>query len=248
MKRIAIAAMLSMIIASTALAADLSRPPPPPPQAPIAYIAPVYNWSGVYVGINGGWGFGNATVNVPNLIGTVATIPGGSASATDNGGVVGGTLGFNYQAGQWVFGAEGDWDYSGINTGSTNQICNNTGNCQTGNNWLATLRGRVGYAMDRVLFYGTGGGAFGNMQTTIDGTETTRTKAGWTAGAGVEWAFAENWTAKIEYLYVDLGNANASGFCSTAACLVANGGNPLPVTASASLTENLIRAGVNFKF
>ena len=143
----------------------------------------------------------------------------------------------------FVFGVEGDWDYSAINTGTTGAVCSNFGTCQTGNNWLATARARVGYAADRVLFFGTAGGAFANMQTTYSGVQSSTTKAGWTAGAGVEWAFADNWTAKVEYLYVDLGTYNAN--CSTAACVAVAGG-VLPV--SASLTENLIRAGVNFKF
>ena len=89
------------------------------------------------------------------------------------------------------------------------------------NNWLATARARVGYAADRVLFFGTAGGAFADMQTTYSGVQSSTTKAGWTAGAGVEWAFADNWTAKVEYLYIDLGTFN--GNCSTAACVGATG-------------------------
>jgi outer membrane immunogenic protein len=116
---------------------------------------------------------------------------------------------------------------------------------------LATARGRAGYAADRVLFYATAGGAFANVQTNFNDTTTTHTQSGWTAGAGVEWAFADNWTAKVEYLYVNLGNGSVN--CATTACLVASGtdgitadGPAIPV--SVGLTENLIRAGVNFKF
>ena len=164
-----------------------------------------------------------------------------SGTANDNGGIVGGTLGFNYQMNALVFGVEGDWDYSGINTGTTSTICILIGTCQTGNNWLATLRGRVGWAADRVLFYGTGGGAFANVQTTLNGTETTHTQAGWTAGLGVEYAFADNWTAKVEWLYVDFGNVSAT--CSTGiVCSVT------PVSVNTGLTENLFRVGVNYKF
>jgi len=108
---------------------------------------------------------------------------------------------------------------------------------------LATARGRAGYAADRVLFYATAGGAFANVQTNFNGTTTTHTQSGWTAGAGLEWAFADNWTAKVEYLYVNLGNGSVN--CATAACL-AFAGAPIPV--SVGLTENLFRAGVNFKF
>src|ERR1700733_6230764 len=205
MKRIACAVMLSLVAAGGAFAADL--PPAPPPQAPVAYVpppAPVYNWGGIYVGINGGWGFGNAKWNVGPAGGFGAF----SGSVSDNGGVVGGTLGANFQTGGLVFGVEGDWDYSGINTGTTQTICNVSGTCQTENNWLFTARGRVGWAVDRVLLYGTAGGAFGSIKTTFNGIDNTSTQAGWTVGAGVESAFADNWTARIEYLYVDLGTWN----------------------------------------
>ena len=173
---------------------------------------PVYNWTGSYVGINGGWGWGTAKWTVAPIPATPLAA-GLSNSINDNGGVVGGTLGFNWQIagfGGFVFGAEGDWDYSAINTGTTATICNFSGNCQTGNNWLATVRGRAGYAWDRILFYGTAGGAFANVQTVFNGATTSHGQAGWTVGAGVEWAFAENWTAKLEYLYVDLGNATVT--------------------------------------
>jgi outer membrane immunogenic protein len=92
------------------------------------------------------------------------------------------------------------------------------------------------------LVYGTAGGAFANVQTTFGGVTTTHTQAGWTAGLGLEWAFADNWTAKIEYLFVDVGSATIN--CST--CLFNNSNVPVPV--SVTLTENLIRVGVNFKF
>jgi outer membrane immunogenic protein len=229
-------------LSGSAFAADL--PPAAPARAPAVYVPqvlPVYNWSGIYLGINGGWGFGTSKWTIPVQPGFPT---GASGDFNDNGGVVGGTLGVNWQTGGFVFGAEGDWDYSAINTGTTATICGVTGTCQTGNNWLATLRGRAGYAADRVLFYGTAGGAFVNMQTVVNGVTTTHDQAGWTAGAGVEWAFADNWTAKVEYLFVDVGSTNFN--CSTAQCTGFNGGQP--ITGSVSLTENLIRAGVNFKF
>jgi len=166
-------------LGGSAWAADL--PPSPPPRAPAVYVPavlPVYNWAGVYVGINGGWGWANAKYTA-NLVGG---FPGTTGSLHDNGGVVGGTLGVNFQASAFVFGVEGDWDYSGINTGTTASICTFSGNCQTGNNWLATARGRFGYAADRVLFYLTAGGAFANVQTNFNGVTTTHTQSGWTGG------------------------------------------------------------------
>ena len=87
-----------------------------------------------------------------------------------------------------------------------NSACLGAG-CEPRSTWLATVRGRAGWAWDRVLFYGTGGAAFGNVQAGgIGGPFDSATQTGWTAGAGVEWAFLPNWTAKVEYLYVDLGN------------------------------------------
>jgi outer membrane immunogenic protein len=225
----------AMAAGGYALAADLPQPAAaPPPQAPAYVPPPVYNWTGFYVGINGGWGFGNANW----------TSPLGSGSDNDNGGVVGGTVGGNFQTGAFVFGAEGDWDYSGINTGTSNSVCKISGTCQTGNTWLSTLRGRAGFAADRTLFFLTAGGVFGNVQSTFAGATTTHTQAGWTAGLGVEYAFAQNWTAKVEYLYADLGSTTAN--CSLAGCLAANAGKP--INASVSLTDSLVRVGVNFKF
>ena len=237
MKRIVFAGMLSLVAAGSTFAADL--PQAPPPRAPSVYIpavVPVYNWGGVYIGINGGWGFGTAKWTGPLGV---------SGSVSDNGGLGGVTLGANFQSSAFVFGVEGDFDYSGINTGSSSTICAIIGTCQTGNNWLSTLRARAGFAMDRVLFYGTAGGVFGNAQTTLNGVSTTHTQAGWTAGLGIEGAFADNWTAKVEYLYANLGNASATGTCATAAC---GAPSAIPITVSTGLTDSLVRAGINYKF
>ena len=106
-----------------------------------------------------------------------AIAPAITGSTSDTGGLVGGTVGANFQADAFVFGVEGDWDYSAINTGTTGAVCSICGTCQTGNNWLATARARVGYAADRVLFFGTAGGAFANMQTAYSGVQTSTTKA-----------------------------------------------------------------------
>src|SRR5262245_7867316 len=177
----------------------------------------------------------------------------------DNGGVVGGTfpgttdaaLGANFQAGAFVFGIEGDWDYSAINTGTTASICTFSGQCQTGNNWLATVRGRAGYAADRVLLYLTGGGAFANVQTNFMASRPATLSPAGLPAAVIEWVFADNWTAKVEYLFVNLGNGSVN--CATNTCLIASGtdgvhpnGPAIPV--SVSLTENLFRVGVNYKF
>src|SRR5262249_10779650 len=120
------------------------------------------------------------------------------------------------------------------------------------NNWLATARGRAGYAADRVLLYATAGGAFANGQTNFTGPTTSHPQSGWTAGGGIEWAFADNWTAKVEYLYVNLGNTSVNcvnAVCTAASSLSVTGVPPGPaIPVSIGLTENLIRAGVNYKF
>jgi outer membrane immunogenic protein len=227
MKRIFLVLTLSVAAAGHALAADLPQPAPPPPQAPVADIppvAPVYNWGGIYWGINGGYGFGNTDWT-------------GSGATTGNfdvsGFVVGGTLGFNYQMDAFVLGIEGDLDYSGMN-GSNTSVCA-TAACETKNTWLSTARARFGYAADRVLFYGTAGGAFGNIEANTAATGfQSSSKGGWVAGGGVETAFADNWTARIEYLFVDLQNAS----------FTAPGGGNVAV----SLDGSLIRAGLDYKF
>ncbi len=217
MKRIVFAGALALAAGGQALAADLPPPMAPPPRAPATYVpapVPIFSWSGIYIGINGGYDFSTASVS------------GGGGSISPNGFLVGATLGGNYQFGNFVVGLEGDGDWTNLDG------TNNGGEVKS--TWLSTVRGRAGYAWDRVLFYGTAGGAFGNEQAgPTGGPFTSATQAGWTAGAGVEAAFAPNWTAKVEYLYVDF-----------AGLTVPAGGTNITV----NLTENLVRAGVNYKF
>jgi outer membrane immunogenic protein len=227
MQRIFVSALLTLVGVASAMAADLPQPAPPP-QAQVAYIpvvAPVYNWGGIYLGINGGYGFGKSEWTGGGL---------STGNFNTSGFVVGGTLGANYQVDAFVFGVETDIDYTGIQ-GSSGACTALGAVCQTSNDWLGTTRGRLGYASDRVLFYGTAGAAYGNVQANVNGVTNSATEFGWTAGAGVEAAFADNWTARIEYLYVDLSNASCGSAC---------GGAPVTV----SFTQNLVRAGVDFKF
>ena len=213
---LASAGILALGVVS-ASAADLPRHQAMPEKAPV-YLPPPYNWTGFYAGINGGGGWGRSDFSAPV-----------SSSAFDtSGGLVGGTLGYNYQMGQVVFGVEGDADGSWIR-GST--ACGVT-TCETRNNWLSTVRGRLGYSIDRFMPYVTGGAAFGDVKTSIAGTGDSReTKAGWTIGGGLEAAIVGPWTAKLEYLYVDLGDA----------------GTAVP-GANASFRTNIVRVGVNYRF
>jgi outer membrane immunogenic protein len=246
-------------ISAPAFAADL--PPAPPVRAPAVYVPavlPVYNWAGVYIGINGGYGFGSTTWTDP-LNPTGAT----SGAFTVNGGLIGGALGANFQSGAFVFGVEGDIDWQSLQGKSSSAYCTSVFtsgaigahsaglSCETKSNWIGTIRGRVGYAADRVLFYATGGGAFGNVEAGLVGLPfQSTTKFGWTAGAGLEFAFAENWTAKVEYLYVALGNAscNTTASCGFDAPATALPTAAIPANDAVKFTESMVRAGVNFKF
>jgi outer membrane immunogenic protein len=206
-------------LTGSAAAADLSRPAPQQYyKAPVAQLA--YSWTGFYLGINGGGGFGRSAWDTTGGFNT-------------SGGLVGGTAGYNYQVGQAVFGVEGDIDWADI-SGTTNNGC--AFGCRTKDDWLSTVRGRIGYAADRFMPFITGGGAFGDIKANTLGFSGSDTRAGWTIGGGLEFALAQNWTAKAEYLYVDLGKFN---------CGVSCGG---PATNNVSFTTNLVRAGVNYHF
>ncbi len=234
MRGFLLAGVFALAAGGQALAADLpeAEPPPPPPRAPATYtpVAPpaFYNWSGFYLGVNGGYGFGTS-----DWTGGVTS----SGSFTADGFLAGGTLGANYQIGAFVVGLEVDGDYSTVAGNLPTSFCPN-GSCSTKTEWLGTARGRVGYAFDRILLYVTGGGAYGNIEAIANGVSNNNTEFGWTAGAGIEAALAYNLTVKVEYLYVDLGN----GSCTTAC------GSPPSATQSVSLTESLVRAGLNYKF
>ncbi len=179
MKRLVLAGMSALAIVTTvgaANAADIQRRQAMPTKA-IPYVQ-AYNWTGGYVGINGGYGFGRSDVSAPFASGSFRT----------SGGVVGGTVGYNYQMGQAVFGVEGDVDWSNIRGSAT---CGAGFSCETKNSWLATARGRIGYAFDRVMPYVTGGLAVGDIKSSVAGIgSSTQTKAGWTIGGGVEAALA----------------------------------------------------------
>ena len=175
---------------------------------------PVLNgdwWGGPYLGGNIGYGWGSVDNN-----------------STKPSGFVGGVqVGYNWRfspSDPWVFGLEGDIQATGAD--------DTFAPWKFSNPWFGTLRGRVGYSFGNVLVYGTGGLAFGGLRSErVGGLSESRTTAGWTAGVGAEYGFAPNWTAKVEYLYVDLSD---SRFTITG---VSNG-----------YEFALIRVGVNYHF
>jgi outer membrane immunogenic protein len=241
MKRVLLIAALALSAAAPALAADLPPPMAPPPRAPAAYVpvVPMFTWTGIYIGANAGYGFGSSSWT---------TAAGSVGSFSLNGPLAGGTLGGNYQIGQFVVGGEGDFDWQNLRGATASGICapGAVGGCALASTWLATVRVRAGYAMDRVLLYVTGGGAFTDVKPSTGSLSYGGgTEAGWTAGGGVEYAITDNWTAKAEYLYASFQKAT----CNATSC-----GGPLGVPpivfspTSVSFNENIVRAGVNYKF
>ena len=212
--------ILAAAVATPSFAADLPRPAYK--AAPAIYVAP-FSWSGFYVGINAGYGWGKSSWSAGGLT---------TGDFNLNGGVIGATLGYNLQTGSWVWGLEGDLDASYIKGSDCSPLT-----CETRNRWLGTARGRIGYAWDRWLPFFTGGLAFGDIKMTppVTGLTETKTKTGYTLGVGVEYAFTGPWSVKAEYLYVDLGKAT----CSAATCLA-----PVDV----SFKSNLFRVGANYRF
>jgi outer membrane immunogenic protein len=208
--------------ASCAQAADLSVAPlykaPPPAQ----YVSPAYDWSGFYVGVNGGGGWGHSKWDASGV------------STGLSGGLVGGTAGYNMQYGRAVFGIEGDIDWAHLQGSAASPLC--PAGCTTSDNWLSTVRGRLGYSFDRVMPYVTGGLAVGDIKAATPGLAGgSSTNAGWTLGGGIEVALPGNWSAKAEYLHVDLGSFNCGANCG------------LP-TDNVSMHDNIVRAGVNYRF
>jgi outer membrane immunogenic protein len=182
--RTSVTAMIVAGVVATsgaALAADIQRGPSPyyePAPAPIS----VFNWRGPYAGLNLGYEWGKVT----------------NSSIEPSGIAGGGQFGYNWQSGQFVFGGETDLQLSGAD--------DTFAPYKFSNPWFGTLRARAGYAMSNMLFYVTAGLAYGDVTGELNSLSETRTEIGWTGGLGMEVGFASNWSAKVEYLYMDLGD------------------------------------------
>jgi len=228
-------AAIGALVAGPAMAADLSMPVKAPP------IAQVFSWTGFYIGIDGGGSWGRSK-HVDQITGL------DDAPWFDvNGGLVGGTAGYNWQMGNFVLGVEGDMSWVGQNGSAvdTGPGGNPAFSSFTNERWLATVRGRAGYAVNSMLLYVTAGYAAAGVNVGVTSTATgviidqaTPTRSGWTGGAGIEWGFALNWSAKVEYLYVDLGN---TGFVTPNLGPGFNRG-------SVPLNDNIVRAGIDYHF
>jgi outer membrane immunogenic protein len=263
---------LGLAFGAPALAADLGSPAPAPvyTKAPIA--APP-SWTGFYVGgnVGYGWGDGDASFNpLPTAAGFIALAP--QTLSPNPSGVLGGIqAGYNWQTGIFVLGFETDFQGSGIKGSSTlSPFLQDTGAPFNGTlsasediDWFGTVRGRVGFTpVSPLLVYGTGGLAYGDVKYATNSdfnpmgnqqypAAITATKVGWTAGAGVEWMFARNWSTKVEYLYYDLGTESATANGTPGLPGGTCGGGPAAscqVGYSWKTTGNIARFGINYKF
>jgi len=201
-------------------AADIPRPRPPPSyKTPIVFSVP-FTWTGFYLGLQAGYGWARPSYE---------TSFGTSPSFNVRGALAGSTFGYNVQLGPTVYGIETDIAYSWLkgSNGSTGPCPG----CEFRNTWLGTTRGRLGYAADGWLSYVTGGLAYGDVRIsdTFGGSET-KTRLGWTAGAGLERAFGNRWSTKLEYLYTDLGTVAVGG------------------PTRARFDASMVRTGINVKF
>ena len=257
MKRISIGlAAATALLATSAFAADL--PAKVYTKAPVV-VAPIYSWTGFYVGGNIGysWGRSNDTSTITNTAsGAVLATSAGKSNL--NGVVGGGQVGYNWQMQNWVWGLEADIQGTGekgtrnfaytpapivganfflpvpVGVALTQQI-----------DWFGTVRARGGFLVSpQVLLYGTGGLAYGEVKSgevigLFPGLSATNTNVGWTVGAGIEGLINANWTAKLEYLYVDLGRVSGS---------FTPAGGVITSAYSSRITDNVLRVGVNYKF
>jgi outer membrane immunogenic protein len=230
-----------------AVAADMPAPP-------MAYKAAPYqkvrDWTGFYLGVNLGGGWANTDADFSFAGGA----PFANAKNSLAGFIGGGQLGYNWQSGPAVFGFETDFQYSGqkgsiVAPPCPAAICGVATNASYTESmpWFGTVRGRLGYAADGWMLYATGGYAYASLKTEAAASaggvsaadSKTEFRSGWTIGAGAEMMLGNNWSAKVEYLYLDFGSADLSWPMP--------GGIPT-LESRTRLYDNIVRAGLNYRF
>lgn len=228
---LAVAAGCSVMGAISAQAADMTASPAAPSYYKAPPAAQAFDWNGFYLGLNGGYAGGRSSWSDP-------AVGGDSGKFSGNGGTIGGQLGYNWQLGNTVLGVETDMNWLNAKGSSAGPggVCASDGGglCQTQQSWLGTTRLRAGYAIENWLPYLTGGLAYGNVRALQPNGTSSGVQSGWTAGAGLEYGFSRNWSAKLEYLHIDLGTATFMGAASGTS------------TLSVPVTDNLVRAGINY--
>jgi outer membrane immunogenic protein len=267
MKKIMLGAVALVAVGvAPALAADL--PARTYTKAPAVVPVAAYNWTGCYVGGNVGWIGGNdQSTNYPGptIAATIPLTPAQVAAITNSStasgsGVTGGAqIGCNWQAAShFVVGVEADFNGSSLKESTTASYPSNatagfTAHSENNNNsltWYSTVRGRVGYAADRWFFYATGGLAVAHINSSLNlnfipppngyfGSDSV-TRTGYAVGAGLEYAINNNWSAKIEYLYLDFGTLTFASPLNT--------DSTLAWATNVHARDNIVRVGLNYHF
>lgn len=205
-----------------------------PPSDEVLYAPTSFTWTGFQLGFHGGYSWGETDSDAADISPFIAPL----ASFDIDGGSFGVHGGYNYQYGAWVFGGEADLDWSGIEGDAYAPAADSTADFEV--DWKGSLRGRIGYAFDRLLVYATGGLAFASTELTVNGPLTgyddesdSNTHVGWTLGAGVDYAFTDQIIGRVEYRYTDYGSEDYSSSIGT---------------VSGDFTTSEILAGVSYKF
>ena len=262
------AAALSLGSIQCGSAADMGLPLK---AAPVV-AAPVWSWTGFYIGgnVGAGWGTTETTADIGTAVAPLITpatvafsLP--ISSQTVNGFLGGGQIGWNWQTGVFVFGVEGDVEWENLKGSGP---CVVLFQCNVNHNWQADITGRVGVvAFDRALVYIKGGAvwqhssySFGNsIAVTVPGTAVSAsanasasdTRMGWLLGTGLEYGFLPNWSAKIEYNFEDFGSRTLNFPLSASACVTPGGcvaAPPITVPVSIKDFDHIIKAGVNYRW
>jgi outer membrane immunogenic protein len=219
--RVILTAASVVALATAANAADMYRPAAGG-YKDVPYVG--VSWSGLYVGVNGGYGE------------NAASVPSGWLDPT--GGFGGGQIGYNVQRGNIVFGLEADIEGGDISDTVPGTFGDFRGNFESKMDWFGTVRARAGYTFDRALVYATGGFAYGNVTNSFcaggNCLSTSETQTGWVAGGGVEYKVNPNWSVKGEYQYLDLDASSATG------------AGPLGMGTGDRTQVNTVRVGLNY--
>jgi len=239
-----------------AMAADMGK------TLPIYKAAPkvaAFTWSGCYLGVQGGYGWGSSNTDAGSLSNRIADETRADFSSKPRGGIAGGQLGCNYQLSpNWVVGVEGEgwrsWMKDTTVSIGHEDIQPDPHSMRAQNMWDAALSLRLGVAVDRTLFYIKGGGAYGSFQYTfIDAADfhdfdVNSSKFGWILGGGIEYAFTDNLTVRAEYDYMDFGTNNVSTFLIASERVGLFAGAPTPYNFSVRETKSIAKAGLSLKF
>lgn len=257
MKKLLLASIgIGTLLCMPAMAADLGKE-----RAPILKAPPkvaVFTWTGCYLGLHGGYGWGNSNNDAGTFANPIADETRSDFSSKPLGGIAGGQLGCNYQSENWVVGVEGEgwrsWMKATTTAIGNEDIAPDPHSLRAQNMWDAALSLRLGAAVGRALFYVKGGGAYGSFQYTfIDAADfhdfdVNSTKFGWLFGGGIEYAFTDNLTAKVEYDYLNFGTNNVSTFLIASERNGQFAGGGRPYAFSVTETKNIVKVGLNLKF